>query len=121
MLALKKLTVAVVLCSPLYVSAKPLYVPTDDSIGTRLCVSAAMDIPIRFHRLQQHSGLTLSYIAKELRCNGESIGDFAYEAGNTYVAKRLNRHNPKATYTEIKDIAKQKDADKEKIIHVSGS
>lgn len=121
MLSLKKLICGAVFFTPFLVSAKTIYVPTDNSVSTKLCVSAAMDFPIRFHRLQKHTGLPLRYIATEVQCNGQSIGDFAYQAGNAVVAKRLNRLNPKATYTEIQDIAKQGEAKVDKIIYVSGS
>ncbi|MBN7819422.1 DUF3718 domain-containing protein [Bowmanella yangjiangensis] len=118
---LQKLTCTVLLLSPLCVSAKNVYVAADDMVTTKLCVSAAMDTPIRFHILQQHSGLSARHIANDVQCNGKNIGDFAYQAGNTKIAKRLNRLNPSATYTEIQDIAKQGEAKGDKIIHVSGS
>ncbi|WP_172449377.1 DUF3718 domain-containing protein [Bowmanella denitrificans] len=117
---LNKLMCATLLLGPTVVSAKTIYVAADDSLTSKLCVSAATDAPVNFHLQQKQSGLKLRVISEKVSCNGSAIGDFAYQAGNLRVARQLNRLNPQATYTEIKDIAEVPRDNKVRIIQVSG-
>lgn len=65
------------------------YVAADDSRESRICVSAAMDAPIRFHSTVEASGIKLRTVAKQVTCNDVGIGQFAASAGNARNAKKL--------------------------------
>jgi|GEM_PF-3133566 len=81
-----------------------IYVPADDSPATRLCVSAAMDVPIRFVMNMRESNMTRPFIANRITCNGKNITAFAYETGNIKNYQRLSRYH--RGFVEISDLAK---------------
>ena len=84
--------VAATICSlPLLATAGITYEAGDQTLETRLCMSAAQDAPITFYKKHKDSGKSLHYISKNILCNDMSIANFAVLAGNKSNAKRLSR------------------------------
>lgn len=83
-------------------SAETRYVAGDDSLETQLCVSAVTDSSIRFYVRVQESGMKMVGVARNITCNGESIGSFTRNAGHAGNAHQLLRHDP--GYVEVKEV-----------------
>lgn len=79
------------------------YVAADESRETQLCVSAAMDAPIRFYSSVRDSGFSLRSVSNNVTCNDASIGQFAASAGNTRNAKQLMKVFNGEGRVEIRD------------------
>ena len=86
------------------------YVAADDSIESKLCVSAATSSKIGMHNEMKNfrttSFVSSNYelVANKVSCNGMSIAEFALEAGNDVVAEKLLKFQHEGS-VEIKDIA----------------
>ncbi|OBP14822.1 hypothetical protein A5320_13990 [Rheinheimera sp. SA_1] len=79
------------------------YVAADDNPASKLCVSAAMDRPIKFMVEMRDNGVSKRYAANKITCNGTNITSFAQQAGNEGNYKMLNRH--RRGHVEISDLA----------------
>ena len=93
------------------------YVAADDSPASKLCVSAAMDRPIKFLVEMRDTGVSKRYAANQITCNGTNITSFAQQAGNDGNYNMLNHH--RRGHVEISDLA-QVPAATEAVIQVSG-
>ncbi|MFT4655056.1 MAG: hypothetical protein ACJA0G_001031 [Kangiellaceae bacterium] len=85
------------------------YEAQDNSIESKICVAAATASNARMNStVKQMSSTKLMHtkytlIANEIRCNGINVADFAAQAGNIEVAKKLKSYRTKNV--EILDIA----------------
>lgn len=93
------------------------YVAADDNPASQLCVSAAMDKPIRFLVAIRDTGASKRYVANSVSCNGTNITSFAQQAGNQGNYNMLKRH--RRGHVEISDLA-QVPAATDAVIQVSG-
>ena len=93
------------------------YVAADDNPASQLCVSAAMDKPIRFLVAMRDTGVSKRYVANSVTCNGTNITSFAQLAGNQGNYNMLKRH--RRGHVEISDLA-QVPAATDTVISVSG-
>lgn len=93
------------------------YVAADDNPASQLCVSAAMDKPIRFLVAIRDTGASKRYVANSVSCNGTNITSFAQQAGNQGNYNMLKRH--RRGHVEISDLA-QVPAVTDAVIQVSG-
>jgi hypothetical protein len=93
------------------------YVATDDNPASLLCVSAAMDKPIRFLVTMRDIGVPKRYIANSVTCNGMNITSFAQQVGNQRNYNMLKHH--RRGHVEISDLA-QLPAATDSVISVSG-
>ena len=75
-------------------SAGVRYVAADDSAESQLCVSAALDKHFRFENKVELSGIPYKTVAAKLECNGINVAQFSADAGNSKVAKKLERYSP---------------------------
>ncbi|GAB3019813.1 DUF3718 domain-containing protein [Bowmanella dokdonensis] len=107
MFRIKTIAIAGLLCLPLTALAKTTYVAADDSKATQLCLSVAMDSQVSFLIKQKGSGYKMRYLANNLHCNDQLVGDFAQQTGNNRVARLLQRLEIQKGHTEIKDVASQ--------------
>ncbi|WP_163930457.1 DUF3718 domain-containing protein [Paraferrimonas sp. SM1919] len=89
--------------------AKKDFVATDNSIETRICVTAAngtvpqMNKAVRSIRPRAATSTLYRLVANKLSCNGYNVGDWAMQAGNLPVANKINSY--RNTRVEIIDIA----------------
>jgi hypothetical protein len=79
------------------------YVAADDNPASQLCVSAAMDKPIRFLVAMRDTGVAKRYVANSVTCNGTNITSFAQQAGNQGNYNMLKGH--RRGHVEISDLA----------------
>ena len=79
------------------------YVAADDNPISQLCVSAAVDKPIRFFVNMRDTGVSKNYVANRVTCNGINITSFARDAGNDRNYQMLNKY--RRGYVEINDLA----------------
>lgn len=93
------------------------YVAADNNPASQLCVSAAMEKPIRFLVAMRDNGVSKRYVANSVTCNGTNITSFAQQAGNQGNYNMLKRH--RRGHVEISDLA-QVPATTDTVISVSG-
>ena len=119
-----KMFVAATICSlPLLATAGITYEAGDQTLETRLCMSAAQDAPITFYKKHKDSGKSLHYISKNILCNDMSIANFAVLAGNKSNAKRLSRFKVTRGHTEINELVNvvhEENHDTNKIVKIYG-
>lgn len=58
------------------------YVAADDNPISQLCVSAAVDNPLRFFDNMREIRVSKGVVANKISCNGINITSFAKQAGN---------------------------------------
>lgn len=98
-----------------FASAKssPVYVASDNAVESQLCVAAAtsstkhMNAKLVASFSNQKLSKKYTLIANNLKCNGVPIADFAMQAGNDEIAKKLASYMDKNV--TIHDIAKLDD------------
>ena len=79
------------------------YVAADDNPASKLCVSAAMDKPVRFMVEMRDLGINKRYAANQVTCNGINMTTFAHQTGNTGNYKMLSHY--RRGHVEINDLA----------------
>lgn len=94
------------------------FVGTDNTLETKLCLTAVSDQVRQFKRQIADTGLRRSRIAKGLKCNDVNVTVFAYQYGANTTGDFLNRYNKVLGKTSIQDIA-LKTSGKPMIIYVS--
>ena len=106
--------------------AKTIYIAADDSTETQICVSAAMDSPIRFYTSVRDSGYSLRSISNNVTCNDAVIGQFASSAGNSRNARSLMRVYNGEGHVEIRDEVSLDDragfdvASADRVVYIKG-
>lgn len=87
------------------------YVATDDSVESEICVAAThankqkMDAKLEASFSNQRLSKKYDLIANNLTCNDTPVAEFALEAGNYELAKKLAEHMD--NNITIHDIAKR--------------
>ena len=68
------------------------FTPTDDSVTSILCVTAASGNKWKLHNQIKDSALDKKYVAKEMTCNGLSVAAFVEQYGKDgeSIKKYLN-------------------------------
>jgi len=79
------------------------YAAADDNPASLLCVSAAMDKPIRFLVTMRQIGVPKRYVANSVTCNGMNITSFAQQNENQRNYNMLKRH--RRGHVAISDLA----------------
>lgn len=85
------------------------YVAQNDSIETKICVAAATGSKMHMNRvvnqLSSSKLINTKYelVANELSCNGVNVAEFAAQAGNYDVSKKLMSYRTKNV--KVRDIA----------------
>jgi hypothetical protein len=79
------------------------YVAADDHPISQLCVSAAVDTPLRFLEQMREIRVTAKVVANKVSCNGMNITSFAKQAGNERNYRHLSRY--RRGHVEISDLA----------------
>lgn len=87
------------------VFAAAQYVAADDNPTSKLCVSAAIDSPVRLEVAMRDLGVNKRYVANQVSCNGMNIASFAEYAGNHANYKMLSRY--RREHVSIHDLAQQ--------------
>lgn len=113
------LVVAVVFAGSAFMTQAAQYVAADNNPASKLCVSAAMDKPIRFLVQVRDSGTSFGYLANQVSCNGINITSFAQQAGNTDNYNRLRHY--RRGHVEINDLAQFSSMPADQVLTVSGS
>lgn len=100
-------------------AANVKFVAADNSVATRLCISAATDSRLEFRQQVKDSRISIRTVANKLHCNDLPAADFAYQAGNQAVSQHLGRfiHG----YVGIRDLALQPLQPAKTVIYVQGS
>jgi len=78
------------------------YVAADDYPISQLCVSAAVDSPLRFFDRMREIRVTKGMVANKITCNGINITNFAKLAGNERNYRHLS--NYRRGHVEISDL-----------------
>ena len=107
----KLLLIAVILTSANIAAAgtNKAYVAQNDSIETKICVAAATGSKMQMNRvvnqLSSSKLINTKYelVANELSCNGVNVAEFAAQAGNYDVSKKLMSYRTKNV--KVRDIA----------------
>lgn len=70
------------------------FTPTDDSVTSNLCVTAASGNVLKLHNQIKDSALGKKYVAKEMTCNGLTVSAFVDQYGHNAdsIKKYLNIH-----------------------------
>lgn len=113
------LVVAVVFAGCAFMTQAAQYVAADNNPASKLCVSAAMDTPIRFLLQVRDSSTSFAYLANQVSCNGINITSFAQQAGNTDNYNRLSHY--RRGHVAISDLAQRSPMPADQILTVSGS
>ncbi|MDF2176717.1 DUF3718 domain-containing protein [Aliiglaciecola sp. CAU 1673] len=100
----RTLAIATTLMAAPLMSQAATYEAADQSVASRLCVSAVTQNTIGFITAVDQSGYKLTYIARNLHCNDEPVAYFAADAGQDMIAARLERLMVSPGRTEIKDV-----------------
>jgi len=79
------------------------YVAADDNPISQLCVSAAIDKPLRFLEQMREIRVAAGVVANKVSCNGMNITSFAKQAGNERNYRHLSRY--RRGHVEISDLA----------------
>jgi len=79
------------------------YVAADDNPISQLCVSAAVDSPLRFFDTMREIRVSKGVVANKVTCNGINITNFAEQAGNERNYRHLS--NYRRGHVEISDLA----------------
>ena len=79
------------------------YVAADDNPISQLCVSAALDKPLRFLEQMRELRVATRVVANKVSCNGMNITSFAKQAGNDRNYQHLSRY--RRGHVEISDLA----------------
>lgn len=79
------------------------YVAADDNPISQLCVSAAVDSPLRFFDNIREIRVAKGFVANKVTCNGINITSFAKQAGNERNYRHLS--NYRRGHVEISDLA----------------
>lgn len=68
------------------------FTPTDDSVTSNLCVTAASGNKWKFHNQIKASALDKKYVAEEMTCNGLTVSAFVDQYGKNgdSIKKYLN-------------------------------
>lgn len=69
-------TIALTLSTIGMANAANAVVAADDSVTTKLCVTAAEGSRIQLHKAIEDSGLSKKYIAQNVTCNDQNILEF---------------------------------------------
>ncbi|MBV1911670.1 MAG: DUF3718 domain-containing protein [Kangiellaceae bacterium] len=76
-------------------AAQYVFIAGDDSVETRLCIAAAENKVMKFKntaRLVSSSKSINRKIARKLKCNDQTIADFAYQYDAYRTVKYLDRY-----------------------------
>ena len=70
------------------------FTPTDNSVTSNLCVTAASGNKWKLHNQIKDSALDKKYVAKEMMCNGLTVSAFVEQYGKNEdsIKKYLNIH-----------------------------
>lgn len=79
------------------------YMAADDNPISQLCVSAAVDKPLRFLDQMREIRVATGVVANKVSCNGMNITSFAKQAGNERNYQHLSRY--RRGHVEISDLA----------------
>ena len=101
-------------------SAGVRYVAADDSAESQLCVSAALDKHFRFENKVELSGIPYKTVAAKLECNGINVAQFSADAGNSKVAKKLERYSPIRGEVQIRQALLDQNSRADVVVLVKG-
>lgn len=79
------------------------YVAADENPISQLCISAAVDSPLRFLDTMRGIRVSKGVVANKITCNGIDIIDFAKNAGNEGNYRHLSHY--RRGHVEISDLA----------------
>lgn len=77
----------------------------DASISTELCMAVASNKPLSLHRVLKENRLSLKKVAKNIRCNGLTLHEFATKHSAIRIANNLQRYQKEYTlYSAIENV-----------------
>lgn len=125
---IKNLLLATIAATALPLSAAEyVFVPANDDIETKLCISAAENKLHKFKRqagLVSHTHTVYRTIAENIQCNDKSIADFAFQYDADKTLKFLDKYRNhdieiRREISALKESKNLNDADSDKIVYIT--
>jgi len=91
-------------------SEKYRFVAGDNSVGTKICLTALKDNVIRYHQKLKDYRVSKSYAANKLLCNDENLASFAQHFNALKIEKAVNRYRKSYVVIRVSDNKKENSA-----------